>query len=236
MRPLQAAWIGASLFTLVFGCSSSGARYDAAPMPLAGDVSWPRNGVRLLSTQATVGRFPCSVAIARVQAEGDGWRIVDTSHAEQGHWVEALSCGKALRDQQFLTTRHTCSPTTDAERLTRRARESGAALLLVYSRSLTGPRDAEMSGMIYDAQSGARLAVLHASNLAIDADGLPPGGDSERSEREAAASFQARRNFERAVRSVIADLARGDSPSSQIQEHHWNTPLEERWWLPDKRH
>jgi len=194
------------------------------------------NGYRLLADQPTVGRFACSLAVAklsyRTDFAGDRLSLDDPFPTEQVYWAEQMRGVEAVRELVFLTTRTLKPEGADLTSLCDRARRLGAPLLLVYLPNRWGPNSGQVLGVLYESSSQQALATLHASATILDEEGQEASPDRKRGEhRQQDACYQAARAFEANTLACLRELMHRDSAPLFTQPHRWEQPFIERWWI-----
>jgi len=201
---------------------------------LVADVVPVENGYQLLAREKTTGRFPCGLAIAKLQPEEQppGLRTVEATHTDQAYWVEAFRGVAELRDLQFLRPVSVRPQRAGTETLCAAARAQGADLLLLYAPNRYGPNAAQVLGVLLDAGACRAIATLHASAAFTSAGGVEEAPDRKPGDhRDTDAAFQAARAFEQHALECLAELIRSDQAAPTTQPHQWKTPPEQRWWL-----
>ena len=224
-----------ALFSLV-GCANKQAivyQRQIQIEELAPDVAPVDNAFRLLTDEATRGRFGCGLAIAKLlpgEASGSV-HLVAATLAEEGYWVSALCGVSEVRDLEFLTPINVRPDEPTTESLCAAAAALNADLLLMYAPNRYGPNSAQVLGVLYDVHGCQPLAVLHASATYLDEEGVETPPDNEwGNQRAVDACYQASRAYERHLLCCLRDLIEKDEPLP-VQPHHWDTPAQERWWL-----
>lgn len=207
----------------------------------AAESSVPPDGYRILTNEATAGRFACDVAVARFgrQTVGDGTtvQLVAPTPAEQAYWAQRFRGVRQVRALTFLTPKTVRLDGDSVEALCAAAAELGAPLLIVYARSVTGPNAANVVGVVYRTSDAAVLATMRSqgegpATLGEDDKLLDdtPGDHRDVDER-----FQVQRRFEDHAFACIRDLVHADRPAPSTQPHDWQQPFVERWWMRARR-
>ena len=152
---------------------------------------------------------------------------------EEACWTERMRGVRALRDVIFLSPRSTKIEGQTPAALCAAAHRLGANLLVVYAASGLGTNSAQSVGILYDTPTATPLATIYATARILDAEGVesspnPRIGDHRRDD----ARYQAQRRFEGYVEAALRELVARDQPSPSTQPSRWQTPLNERWWLP----
>lgn len=207
----------------------------------AAETSLPADGYRVLTGEATTGRFACDVAIAKFsrQAGGEGATtgLITPTPAEQAYWAQRFRGVQQVRALTFLTPKTVRLDGDSVESLCAAAADLGAPLLLVYTRSVTGPNAANAVGVVYRTSDAAVLATLRSQGegpATLGEDGKlldeTPGDH-----RDVDARFQMQRRFEDHAFACIRDLVHADRPAPTTQPHDWQQPFIERWWMRARR-
>lgn len=202
---------------------------------LAADVSPVDNTFQIIAPEQTVGRFACSLAIAKLVPTGPAgeMKLVQLTPAEEAYWTDTVHGVVAVRDLQFLTPISVRPEEPGTDTLCAAARDRAASLLLLYAPNRYGPNSAQVFGVLYDTQACQPVATLHASARFLNEEGEEAALDGEPGDhRDADACFQAARTHERHLRECLAALIHDDSPALPTKPHRWDTPREERWWVP----
>ncbi len=191
----------------------------------------------LLSREPTVGRFTCSLAIARFDSRGETFHpqleLSDIPPAEQAHWVEAFRGVSDIREMVFLSRISSQNGRRDPESLCAVARRFGAPLLLIYTPNRHGPNTAQVLGVLYDVATTRPIATLHAGARFVDDNGRETAPEHIRGDRrDWDARYQAARAFEKHAQACLTELVLLDSPPPTTQPHEWQKPWPERWWVP----
>lgn len=213
------------------GCATHHAPTFERPVAfseLASGLPTPTNDFQLVSHQASVGRFACGLALAKLTVPptaGQPLQLVASESTEQAWWTEQLRGVTAIRELIFLRPTAIRGDGEGIPALCAAARTMAAPLLLVYVPNHTAPYSAQVLGVIYDAETEQPLATLHAA--AKDTAGAAENDDDELD----AAPLLAARQFERNTLGCLSELTRQDSASPTTQPHQWQQPLIERWWL-----
>ncbi len=227
---------------------------------LAADLAVPASGYALTAPEGSVGRFPCSLAIARL-APRDETRGAPAAETEpvppadpaalragtwppdltlrplrpmdEAAWTERLRGLRALRDVIFLSPRSTKLEGQTPAALCAAAHRLGANLLVVYAASGLGANSAQSVGVLYDTPSATPLATIYASARILDAEGVESSPNPRPGDhRRDDARYQAQRQFEGYVEAALRELMARDRPPPSTQPSRWQTPPHERWWLP----
>ena len=200
---------------------------------LAAGLPAAENAFRLLTDEPTVGRFACTLAIARfvVQDEG-GLALVAMTPTEQAYWTEQMRGVAKLQDVVFLRPRSTRPEGDSTAVLCDTARRFGAPLLLIYAADALGPNSAQVLGVLYESATQRALATLHASSRMVDEEGQEESPDKKRGDhRGEDARCQAQRQFEAHTLACLRELMHHDSRPATTQPHKWDQPFIERWWI-----
>lgn len=219
----------AGLLCLV-GCAAHHTSFErpVALSELAAGLPTPTNDFQLVAHQASVGRFACGLALAKlvVPPTSDApLQLVASESTEQAWWTEQLRGVTAIRELIFLRPTAIRGDGEGIPALCAAARSMAAPLLLVYVPNHIAPYTAQVLGIIYDTESEQPLATLHAA--ANDTAGAAENDDDELD----AAPLLAARQFERHTLGCLSVLTKQDSPPTTTQPHQWQQPLIERWWL-----
>ncbi len=207
----------------------------------AAESSVPSDGYRVLTTEATSGRFACDLAIAKFARVGGGSAtaatLVAPTPAEQAYWTDRFRGVQQIRALTFLTPRGVRLEGDGPEALCRAATGLGAPLVIAYERSVTGPNSATAVGVVYRTEDAAILATLRSQGSGPAA---PEGDDTQLDElkgdhRDVDARFQTQRRFEDHAFACIRDLVRADHAPPTTQPHEWQQPFVERWWMRARR-
>jgi hypothetical protein len=201
---------------------------------IAADVGPVEDAHQLLSPEETVGRFSCSLAIAKLVAADQAGTVnlVELTPAEEAYWIEAVRGVMELRDLQFLTSISVRPEEPRTDTLCAAADALETSLLLLYAPNRHGPNSAQVLGVLYDVKTRKPIASLQASATFLNEKGEEIAPDDERGDhREIDAYFQASRAYEHHLLECLSELIRDDSSLPGTQPHQWTTPLEERWWL-----
>ncbi|MBU0638100.1 MAG: hypothetical protein KKB50_04485 [Planctomycetes bacterium] len=228
------AWMGA-------GCSS--------PEPvtyqprielddLTAGLTVPDNDYCLLKSDPTQGRFACSLAIAEfAPVGGEDSRelaLVPMKTNQEAYWADQLRGLPGVRDALFLSPFDVRAAGPGLEGLCASAGGLDASLLLAYAPSRFGPNAAQVVGVLYDVEERVALATLHASARFIEEEeGEEIAQDNKPGDhRDTDAAYQAGRAFERHAMVCLQELMSYDTPPPTTQPHQWETPREDRWWVP----
>ena len=195
------------------------------------------NSHLLLSREPTVGRFTCSLAIAKFDSRGESFQpqleLSDIPPAEQAQWVEAFRGISDIREMVFLTHLSSENGRRDPQALCGVARRFGAPLLLIYTPNRHGQNTAQVLGVLYDVAKTRPIATLHAGARFVDDDGRETAPEHLRGDlRDWDACYQAARAFEKHAQDCLNELVMLDSPPATTQPHEWRKPWPERWWVP----
>jgi len=233
----------------IFCCAVLALAGCAAPPPvryercleiheLAGDVDFVSDGYKMLVPARSRGRFGCGLAVAKFVA-GDQAGVVNPvrlTPAEEARWTAAVAGITELRDLQFIPATAATSEEAPIEALCVAADVLRAGLLLVYAPNRYGPNSAQVVGVLYDVAGCRPLASLHASASFLSAEGAEVApDDTPGDQRGTDGYYQASRAFEQHLRECLLELIRSDLSAPTTQPHGWDTPREDRWWLPGGR-
>lgn len=232
-RPIT--WI--LLLVLAGGCSESSQRsaeladpLDAAPAPgvLGIDAaSLPEAGYRMLSTDGSTGRFPCSVAVLRVQpAELDADQSVEPAPIrakEAAEWNGLVDLQPYVREVIVSSRYGLPTGPLPVQRLLEQAAYMGHTLCLVYGQQGDPAVDVERTGVLYETHSRRPLAAYRAAaRVDVKAEKERPNSPSRDDPRLLRAEFIAARTFRTAVRDSLQELVRLDQPAATTQPSPWD--------------
>jgi hypothetical protein len=238
---LAAILVVAGAFALV-GCHHNAPRtyepwlrMDA----LAANLETPNNTYKLLAQPESRGRFPCSLAVARMSwptaSASDRLELSEMTHAEQGLWVDAFRGFAAVRDVRFVLPRSLRQFGNGIDGLLHAAHVADAELLLVHVNNRFGPNRAQVLGVIYDVAARAPLATLHASAKFLDDDGLEEAQEGRYGDRRTTdAAYQAASAFREQAADCLRQQIKGDMTPSLKEPHRW-IPLYPYYWQPVPR-
>ena len=202
---------------------------------LTGDVSPASDAFKLQAAEPTIGRFACSLSIAKFTLDETtgAIRFRHTTDMEEAAWGEATRGLSELINMQFLTPIDTVPNPPSLDYLCAAARDLNTSMLLIYVPNRYGPNSAQVLGVLYDAISEHPVATLHTSANFLDEEGLETAPDElDGDHRDADAYYQASRAYERQLVQCLGALIRQDTPAPASQPHRWDTPPNQRWWIP----
>jgi hypothetical protein len=233
MRPV--AWL--IPLVLAGGCSNSSQRsaelaepLDAAPAPGVLGVnaaSLPESGFRMLSTDGSIGRFPCAVAVLRVQpAALDADQSVEPMPIrakEAAEWNGLVDLQPYVREVVVSSRYGLPTGPLPVRRLLEQAAYMGHALCVLYGQQGDAAVDVERTGVLYDTQSRQPLAAYRAAaRLDVKAEKERPTSASHEDPRLLRAEFIVARAFRTAVRDSLQELVRLDRPAATTQPSPWD--------------
>ena len=243
----------ALLAALLSGCQHTpAATYEPrlTMASLAPGLDAPDNTYLLQVDDQTQGRFPCSLAVARLalpEIEPNGDLVTaEMSPGDEAYWTEAFRGVSAIRDLRFLDRRSLKDDGGGISGLLAAARRIEAPLLLVHAPNRYGPNSAQVLGVLYDVETKGPIAALHTSAHRLNEDGLETAPEEEKGDRRLYdACYQAGRAFEHQAVDCLRDQFRRDELPHEPQPHHWTplypfcTPMvpmtQPAWPLPDGR-
>ncbi len=198
------------------------------------DVPRTENGYRLVGDHPTQGRFPCTLAIARLErASGstDAFAVVDVSPFEQAHWVETFRGCRPIRDLCFLSARQVKLAGDPITGLLTAARGIQAQLLLLHVPNHYAPHTVQVIGVVYEVASGRPLAALHAESDLPPLEEDEPLDELHGDHRAVDPRYQAARQFEQTALACVGAQVNLDHVPADKQPHRW-LPLYPYCWQP----
>lgn len=195
-----------------------------------------QKGYVLVNAGRTAGRFATTIAVAKLAAsDTNQLRLVELIPAEEGAWADALSTEAAIQDVQFLSPNSARPGPASTESLCASAAMRRASLLLVYAPNRRGLNNAQVNGILYDISDCRIVATFHAHAEFKNDEGVEVAPEPlEGDQRTTDALYQASRHFEHNVLTGLDALIRSDVPVTTTQPNSWQTPFNERWWIPSR--
>lgn len=200
-------------------------------------------GVQVLSGEASPGRFPAAICVARVvvrkASDGGGrhMRVADFSAHHKVYWNQLFDELSEVREVIFLTSGGLDPRGYDRSAILEAAKMRGAELCILYARIDSREADAEYIGALWDTRVmkpllamrsvgilPAELAVELAEERDVDEAPMDP------SVREA--DFRAEQDFRRMVRDAVWDIVEKDMGASGDEKNPWKgyVPPRDRPW------
>ena len=226
----------------LLGCVPAGCNYKPptayepklSVSALAAGLPTPNNSYELLLPPQTQGRFPCSLAVAKLALPppelGRCLGVAEMTPAEQACWTESFRGFALIRDLRFLPPLALKTDGNHIRGLLMAAERAGAPLLIVYTPNRYGPNSAQVLGVLYDVEARRPIATLHAAARYLDEDGHEVALENKLGDRrEVDATYQASRRFEELALRCVREQAQADSARATTQPHRW-LPLYPYYW------
>jgi hypothetical protein len=185
-------------------------------------------GRKTLDLTPSKGRFPAGVAIARiVSAVSDPndprkIRITETPTDQAAYWNGLLDSLPPVREVALIRGQGLDPRGAAWDDVLKQSEKIDCRLCLIYGRSNQESGDADLVGVLWDAQETKAL-VAFRTPLVMD-DGLPEA--EEQTPLEGVFSppeLDAEQHLRELVRDAVWDLARRDAPSATTQPSPWQT-------------
>lgn len=185
------------------------------------------SGGRSLDSSGSKGRFPAGLAVARVVSKvaepgaAHTLKISDSPPDHAAYWNGLLDSLPPVREVAMLHDVGIDPRGTTWQAILSESVRIDCLLCLVYGRCDRGAGDADLIGVLWDAQHSKALAAFRIP-LAMDKnrreeEDEPREGVSSPAENEAEASLRA------LVRGAVWDLAKRDTPTATTQPSPWQS-------------
>ncbi len=217
-----------ALLLLWAGCSQHEPDLKLPPVQVVDDRAWgapdtaPPDGYALLSAAQTRGVFPSAVAVAQLvpgratasaARENRLWSISSLPNEQATYWNTLMTQVTGVREVVVLDREAGERPELDLDSLLRTASRSGADLCLAYGVTSDDPGDYRMGGVLFDAASRQKMAVIRAQ--AGPGDYEPAPADRHETDlRHRDPSYLCARKLQAHVRDCLLDLIARDQPAA----------------------
>jgi len=202
----------------------------------AGGTGFAANALRMLGDDASQGRFPTGLAIAKVEIGQTGPRgprqvtLLDIPNVEAVHWNDLLDQMSPIRETVMSGRLDLPPGPTRIRDLVSAAAGLHCGLCLTYAAYGDPVTETRMMGVLWNSVEHRPIAMLHA---AADAELAAYKNEIEHNPINAAqsrADWQAARAFEAQLIRAIAGLIARDHPVASTQPSPWinDRPLEPR--------
>ncbi|HPF38122.1 MAG TPA: hypothetical protein P5081_09190 [Phycisphaerae bacterium] len=200
-------------------------------------------GVKVLSGEASPGRFPAAICIARIVARTDAGggsrhvRVADFSAHHKVFWNQLFDEQAEVREVIFLTTGGLDPRGYDRQAVLDAAKLRGAELCILYARIDSREADAEYIGALWDTRVMKPLLAMRSVGV-LPAD-LAVELAAEKGEDEAPmdpsvreADFRAEQDFRRMARDAVWDIVEKDMGATGDEKNPWKgyVPPRDRPW------
>jgi hypothetical protein len=218
----------------------------AGPTLAAGDLGLAQapetggNTYVILDTSGTRGRFPCAIAVVRLEQPNPlfvcddylftserGWEIADVREEEAAYWTGLLRTVPQSRAIYVMDRRSVVSPDCDLKEVIATVRRLRIELCLIYGPAWAPEQSAGLAGVLIDTASGQYLAYVQSQAGVLDIE--PPRPDRPRHDlSNQDVNYLAARRFERLARNCILELIQHDAPPAATQPSPWRNMQELR--------
>lgn len=187
-------------------------------------------GFVILEKQASCGRFPGALAVARLEppdppaathgASPDCW-YVGTMKEEEAVYLNMLFNNvTGVREVIVLDQPAFVRPQAELAQIAAVARRVGAGLCLVFGPAPAGPEHAALAGVILDAKTQEPVALVQAQSGPADFE-LPRNDAPERDQRHRDPNYIVARKFDRQLRRCVLELMAKDQPLPTTMPSPW---------------
>lgn len=223
------------------------------PVALWSAVSTPpiqpvRNGYRILVPQPTEGIFPATLAITHVAIEDPDLEEHDDGDAGAGDitiagepylpphpkneflgWNSSLDNLMAISEVFPIVSRDLGGGTAEPEQILAAFRALHGKLGVIYAANELSRTKTEMFGVLYEVETGDRIASLHVEATSEEPDPDIPGDLWENDSRA-----KARARFAEVLHACIRDLILNDKPAAVETPTGWTPtgPVRPVEWPP----
>ncbi len=127
----------------------------------------------ILESNASEGRFPCSIAVSRIAIEADeeaGQRrrvVPVTPHNEFLIWNSSFDDLWLISEVFPIAQRALGGAAVEARLIVDAAYTFDARMSLIYGFNVVSPTRCEMLGVLHESSTGAPIAAIHASAESI---------------------------------------------------------------------
>jgi len=187
------------------------------------------SGSRHLDSSPSKGRFPAGIAVAKVVSkavERDGRRnvrIVETPLDQAVYWNGLFDSLPTVREVATLHGLGLDPRGTTWGDILKESIRIDCHLCLIYGRLERDHDDADLIGVLWDAQQTKALAAFRAP-LVMDEDRLEEKGEEDYPEGVLSpAEYDAEADLRELVRSAVWDLSRRDEPAATTQPSPWQS-------------
>ncbi len=188
---------------------------DLSPEP----VSCPPTGFVMIERQASRGRFPGALAVARlVPARKDSprddsspidWQLGAIKEEKATYWNSLFNTVSDIREVVVLDGLALEKPGADLTEIAAAARRMKADLCLIWGPGNAEPLRAALLGVIMDAELGRPVAFLQAEAGPEDFE-EPPDDHFEEDRRHEDVNYLVARKFEQQVKDCMFELISRD--------------------------
>ncbi|MCB9851483.1 MAG: hypothetical protein H6819_00185 [Phycisphaerales bacterium] len=243
-----------SIVSVVLGCERpEREHYQAADRSMPVDVT-PADlgipstqsqaiGVKVLSGEASPGRFPAAMCVVRVVARTDAngsnrhLRIADFSAHHKVFWNQLFDEQPELREIIFLTPSGLDPRGYDRSAILEAAKLRGAELCIIYARIDSREADAEYIGALWDTRTMKPLLAMRSvgvlpADLAVELTAEKNQDEAPMDPSVREADFRAEQEFRRMVRDAVWDIVEKDMGAGGGEKNPWKgyVPPRDRPW------
>lgn len=223
---------------IVAGCASASARKTSPVWTPPPRVSWQeigaepassvQDGFQIVTSGPTRGVFPAAIGVTRIAVRDETNAVPPEKRTilapdprnEFLRWNSTFDNLMAISEVFPIAQRDLGGALAEPPAVLAAVRALDARLGLIYAFNELSESQAEMFGVLYDAQSAQPMALLHAraaSTLTAE----------ERQSRranlwETDARALVRDQFERHLRSCMRELVRADEPAEVVAPEGWS--------------
>lgn len=235
-RPIRPETYRYTIWVAVFiaaiaGCSSNEAplAYSGVTLPvqnLGGAADCPADAYVLHDAEHSRGRFPCALAIARLEhaesPDGAGWQVATMRPEEGSYWHTTFTAAPGIRTVVLLDGLSSPEHTEEVGSLAAATHRLEAGLCLVYGPAEAAPGEAARAGVLVETASANPIATIRAQAGAGDFQ-VPSPGAPEGDQRNQDVNWLLARKWERLVRRCVAELVARDDKPATTQPSPWQT-------------
>jgi hypothetical protein len=224
---------------------------------LSGEPRTEPTGYSIIETGTTVGRFPGSLAVAKLGkpdplfagwnmfVKDDEWMVATMETKEAVQYTSLFDTVPLVQQVVVMDSKSTVSPAARREMMIGAAQRDGADLLLIFGHRSAEPDHAALAGVIYDTFDGHQVAYLQAD--AGPADFKIPRADMyDEDQSHEDVNYLVQRKFHyqlwQCVRELIARDQRSPTTKPNPFKDYWGSPRQDYlpvYVIPDnsfKRH
>ena len=194
-------------------------------------VRYDQTGYVLMESEPSQGRFPTSIAVARLVPADPGpfapepqrdWWVGTIAEEKATYWTALFNTFPAVRDVVVLDRRSLSWPDVELTEIVAAAGQMDAALCVIWGPAPTEPGHAGLVGVVMDTARRQAVALVRAE--AGPQDILPPAPDQmEGDQRHEDVNYLAARKFQAQVQTCLRALIQRDRPRSAPQSNPWES-------------
>jgi hypothetical protein len=194
-----------------------------------GKVQCPSTGFVLLEQEKSRGRFPCTIAVARlVPAEKDpfgspqatDWALGDLKEEEATYWTSLFNTVRDIQAVLILDRLNMEHPEANLEKIAATAERMKAGLCVIWGPGPAHADQASLLGVIMDSRRRERIACVQA--VAGPQDFLEPTPDQMHGDlSHEDVNYIVARKFQQQVRNCIDELRARDVRAPATQPSPW---------------